>query len=57
MTKFFQLFKAPPAELLARRELDEAKRRLLEAQSAAEYATAMVQYQQQRIDRLTKVLQ
>lgn len=57
MTKIFQIFKAPSAEVLAQRELAEAKRRLLEAQSAAEYANAMVQYHSKRIERLTSSFQ
>lgn len=34
------------------RELAEAQRGLLDAHSAREYATAMVEYQTQRVDRL-----
>ncbi len=50
-------FRAPSAELLAQRELEEAKRQLLVAQAGQEYASAMVQYHQARISRLNQVLQ
>jgi hypothetical protein len=41
---------------LAARELDAAKRALLQAQSAQEYARSMVIYNQQRIARLRAYL-
>lgn len=43
------------AELM-QRELDQAHRSLLEAQSAREYADAMCSYHQARIERLTAAL-
>ena len=46
------LFRAPSAESLALQEYENARRSLLEAQSAREYAEAMVSYHQKRIDRL-----
>lgn len=46
---------ASPEELAAR-ELDAARRQLLEAQSAREYADAMVTYHRTRIERLRTVL-
>lgn len=46
----------PSARELAQRELDEAQRELLAAQSAQEYAAALVRYHQVRIERLTKAL-
>ena len=49
-----QLFRLPSAEALALQEYEQARRRLLEAQSAREYAEAMVSYHQKRIDRLEK---
>ena len=49
-----QLFRLPSAEALALQEYEQARRRLLEAQSAREYAEAMVSYHQKRIDRLSK---
>lgn len=53
MRRFFQ---TPSAEQLAQRELQEAQRELLAAQSAAEYAARMVGYNQDRIKRLKAFL-
>lgn len=47
----------PSANVLALNELEEAKRELLQAMSAQEYATAMVQYNQDRVARLTLTVQ
>lgn len=48
---------APPSHtVLAQRELESAKRQLLEAQSAQEYARAMCAYHEDRILRLTTLL-
>lgn len=50
---FFQtLWRTPSPEVLAQRELEEARRRLLEAASAKEYAESMCTYHAQRIERL-----
>ena len=46
----------PTAESLALRELEEAKRRLLEAQTAREYADSMCKYREAQIKRLTAYL-
>lgn len=46
----------PSAEVLAMRELDDAKRSLLETQSAREYADAMCKYHDAKIKRLTAYL-
>ena len=51
------MFRPASPEVLAARELDEAKRSLLAAQSAAEYAEAMCIYHERRIDRLQRHLQ
>lgn len=51
----FAIFRKPSARTLAQVEL-EAQRQLLLAQSSAEYATAMVQYHQERIARLRAML-
>lgn len=51
-----QLYAAPSAELLALKELENAKRSLLEAQSGREYAEAMCKYHEVRIKRLTTYL-
>lgn len=46
------LFRVPTPAELAQRELEEAERELLKAQSGREYADAMVTYQQRRVTRL-----
>jgi hypothetical protein len=51
-----ELFIPPCAEIIARRELDEAKRRLLEAYTAREYADSMCAYREAQIKRLTAYL-
>jgi hypothetical protein len=60
MTKFAQWLKSlythPSPEVMAMRELDSAKRGLLEAQSAREWATASCQYHEARVKRLTAYL-
>lgn len=45
-----------PEEMMAR-ELDDARRSLLEAQSARDYANSMVTYHETRIDRLRSLLE
>ena len=49
-------YATPSAEALALRELEEAKRALLEAQSAREYADSMCKYREAQIKRLTAYL-
>lgn len=56
ITYIKSLFTAPSAEVLALRELEDAKRRLLEAQTAREYAESMCKYHEARIKRLTAYL-
>jgi hypothetical protein len=51
-----KLFATPSAESLALRELEDAKRRLLETQTAREYAEAMCKYREAQIRRLTVYL-
>ena len=46
----------PSAEALALRELEDSKRRLLEAQTAREYADSMCKYREAQIKRLTAYL-
>lgn len=55
-TKIKNVFDLPTAELLANVELAEAKRSLLAAQSAQDYAKRMVDYHADRIKRLTAYL-
>lgn len=54
--EFIQNFRNPSAAILAQRELEEAQRQLLSAQSGAEYAKALVLYNSQRIERLAKYI-
>jgi len=49
-------YTTPTAEALALRELEEAKRSLLETQSAREYADSMCKYREAQIKRLTAYL-
>lgn len=51
------LFRKLSPESLALRELEEARRSLLEAQTGREYADSMVKYHEARIRRLTKYLE
>lgn len=46
----------PSAEMIALRELEDARRKLLEAQSGREYATSMCNYYDVKIKRLTSYL-
>lgn len=48
-----QVFRTPSALELAQIELEEAKRELLNAQSATEYAARMAAYHGDRIKRLS----
>ena len=50
------MFRPASPEVLAARELDEARRQLLQAQSAEEYAHSMAVYHQRRISRLERYL-
>ena len=51
-----KIYAAPSAEAIALRELETAKRSLLEAQSGREYADSMCKYHEARIKRLTTYL-
>lgn len=50
-------FRSPSPEELIARELDQARRGLLEAQTGRDYANAMVLYHETRIDRLRAQLE
>lgn len=50
------IYATPSAEVIALRELETAKRQLLEAQSGREYADSMCKYHEARIKRLTTYL-
>ena len=53
---FKSVFDTPTAEMLALKELEESKRKLLEAQTAKEYAESMCKYREAQIKRLTTYL-
>lgn len=50
------VYSIPSAEVIALKELEEAKRKLLEAQTGREYADSMCKYHEARIKRLTAYL-
>lgn len=50
------VYSVPSAELIALRELEEAKRKLLEAQTGREYADSMCKFREAQIKRLTAYL-
>ena len=56
ITYIRRILTGPSAEELAARELAQARRALLEAQTAEEYARSQVIYNQQRIQRLRAYL-
>ena len=49
-------YTTPSAEAIALRELEDSKRKLLEAQSGREYADSMCKYYEAKIKRLTVYL-
>jgi hypothetical protein len=51
-----KMWATPSAEALALKELEESKRRLLEALTAREYADSMCKYREAQIKRLTAYL-
>lgn len=56
LKSIMSIWKAPSPESIALRELEEAKRSMLQAQTAKEYAESMVKYHDARIRRLTQFL-
>jgi hypothetical protein len=48
-----KLWTTPSAEVIALRELEDAKRQLLESQTTREYAESMCKFREQQIKRLT----
>ena len=50
------VYATPSAAALALRELEDSQRRLLEAQTAREYADSMCKYREAQIKRLTAYL-
>ncbi len=53
---FLEAFRAPDKVTLAERELADAERCLLIAQSGLDFAKAMVRYESARVTRLAKIL-
>lgn len=47
------IYTTPSAEAIALRELEESKRRLLDAQTGREYADSMCKFHEAKIRRLT----
>ena len=56
IAKMIELFRTPSAMTLAVRELEQAQRGLLEAQTSQEYSHRMSEYHNDRITRLTAYL-
>jgi len=53
MKELKKLWSTPSAEVLALRELEDAKRSLLESQTNREYAESMCKFREAQIKRLT----
>jgi len=53
ITRLSNSFRLPSADLMAVKELEEAKRSLLQMQSAQDYAKSMCAYHTERVKRLT----
>lgn len=53
MNRLANTFRLPSADMMAVKELDEAKRSLLQMQSAQDYAKSMCAYHAERVKRLT----
>jgi hypothetical protein len=54
--KIAAMLKVPSPRMLAMRELEEAQRELLKAQSATEYYSRLSAYNTDRISRLTRYI-
>jgi hypothetical protein len=55
-TRIANSFRLPSADLMAVRELEEAKRSLLQMQTSQDYAKSMCAYHTERVKRLTAYL-
>ncbi len=51
--QFKKFWATPSAEVIALRELEESKRKLLEAQTSREYADSICKFREAQIKRLT----
>ena len=56
ISRLANAFRLPSADLMAVRELEEAKRALLQMQTAQDYAKSMCAYHAERVKRLTAYL-
>jgi hypothetical protein len=56
MRDFIEIFKPVPARVLAQRELEDAQRALLKAQTGRDYAESQIAYLQRVIARLSVYL-
>ena len=56
LKELFETFRKPSATQLAQRELEDAQRHLLQAQSAREWADSQVAYHTARVKRLKTML-
>lgn len=56
LTALMTLTRKPTAKEMATRELEDAKRELLLAQTSCDYAKAIVEYQSDRIKRLESMI-
>jgi len=56
ITYFKSLTSTPSVDAIVVQELEESKRELLKSQAHQEYSAKMVEYHQQKIVRLTKLL-
>lgn len=57
ISHIIDMFKTPTAEVLAQKELEEAKRELLKAHTSEEFYRRMKEYNQDRVRRLTDTVQ
>ena len=57
MKQLFEIIRPPSAGMLMQRELEMARRSLLEAMTARDYALSMVSYHETRIDRLRAMIE
>jgi hypothetical protein len=57
INRFQSLWQLPSPKEMAAKELEEAKRRFLDSQSAMEYTKRMSDYHADRIKRLTNYLE
>lgn len=56
MREIIEMFRQPAPSVLMARELEDARRSLLTAMTARDYATSMVEYHSVRIDRLRAMM-